>query len=238
MVIRVTGVDKKWTWIQATNSWTATENINVTTGNEYKIAGTSVLNATTLGTGVTASSLTSVGTLTALDVDNININGSTITGASGITISPNGDLNISNQKITAMAQPTQDTDGANKVYVDEAIAGSAISFSMDVTGLNDTQIGLVLNDLVPSGTVANGTTARIHCTTLGGASVTGIDIAAVATKSFIAVDAAGVQNESVLQDIGFTNATGVVTVSVTRALKEYVTAGGNWTFSQNLTSSV
>ena len=238
MVIRVTGADKKWTWIQATNSWTATENINVTTGNEYKIAGTSVLNATTLGTGVTASSLTSVGTLTALDVDNININGSTITGASGITISPNGDLNISNQKITAMAQPTQDTDGANKVYVDEAIAGSAISFSMDVTGLNDTQIGLVLNDLVPSGTVANGTTARIHCTTLGGASVTGIDIAAVATKSFIAVDAAGVQNESVLQDIGFTNATGVVTVSVTRALKEYVTAGGNWTFSQNLTSSV
>ncbi len=238
MVIRVTGADKKWTWIQATNSWTATENINVTTGNEYKIAGTSVLNATTLGSGVTASSLTSVGTLTALDVDNININGSTITGASGITISPNGDLNISNQKITAMAQPTQDTDGANKVYVDEAIAGSAISFSMDVTGLNDTQIGLVLNDLVPSGTVANGTTARIHCTTLGGASVTGIDIAAVATKSFIAVDAAGVQNESVLQDIGFTDATGVVTVSVTRALKEYVTAGGNWTFSQNLTSSV
>ena len=238
MVIRVTGVDKKWTWIQATNSWTATENINVTTGNEYKIAGNSVLNATTLGTGVTASSLTSVGTLTSLDVDNININGSTITGASGITISPNGDLNISNQKITAMAQPTQDTDGANKVYVDEAIAGSAISFSMDVTGLNDTQIGLVLNDLVPSSTVANGTTARIHCTTLGGASVTGIDIAAVATKSFIAVDAAGVQNESVLQDIGFTDATGVVTVSVTRALKEYVTAGGNWTFSQNLTSSV
>ena len=238
MVIRVTGVDKKWTWIQATNSWTTTENINVTTGNEYKVAGTSVLNATTLGTGVTASSLTSVGTLTALDVDNININGSTITGASGITISPNGDLNISNQKITGMAQPTQDTDGANKVYVDEAIAGSAISFSMDVTGLNDTQIGLVLNDLVPSGTVANGTTARIHCTTLGGASVTGIDIAAVASKSFIAVDAAGVQNESVLQDIGFTDATGVVTLTVTRALKEYVTAGGNWTFSQNLTSSV
>ena len=74
-----------------------------------------MLNATTLGTGVTASSLTSVGTLTALDVDNININGSTITGASGITISPNGNLNISNQKITGMAQPTQDTDGANKV---------------------------------------------------------------------------------------------------------------------------
>ena len=238
MVVRVTGADKKWTWLQATNSWTATENIDVTTGNEYKIAGTSVLNATTLGSGVTASSLTSVGTLTSLDVDNININGSTITGQTGITIAAGGDVNVSNQKITALSAPLTAFDAANKQYVDEQIAGAAISFSMDVTGLNDTQIGLVLNDLVSAGSVANGTTARIHCTTLGGASVTGIDIAAVATKSFIAVDAAGVQNESVLQDIGFANATGTVTVSVTRALKEYVTSGGNWTFSQNLTSSV
>ena len=173
-----------------------------------------------------------------VDVDNINLNGSTITGTSGLTINSNGDLNVSNQKITSMALPTQDTDAASKVYVDQAISGAAISFSMDVTGLNDTQIGLVLNDLVPAGNVANGTTARIHCTTLGGASVTGIDIGAVTTKSFIAVDAAGVQNESVLQDIGFTNATGTVTVSVTRSLKEYVTSGGSWAFSQNLSSSV
>ena len=238
IVVRVTGADKKWTWQNATNSWTTTENIDVTSGNEYKVAGTSVLNANTLGAGVVNSSLTNVGTLTALDVDNINLNGSTISGTSGLTINANGDVNFSNSKIAGIAQPTQDTDAANKVYVDESIAGSAISFSMDTTGLNDTQIGLVLNDLVPSNTVANGTTARIHCTTLGGASVTGIDITAVTTKSFIAVDAAGVQNESVLQDIGFGSATGTVTVSVSRALKEYVTSGGNWTFSQNLVSSV
>ena len=238
MVVRVTGADKKWTWLQATNSWTATENIDVTTGNEYKINGTSVLNATTLGSGVTSSSLTNVGTLTALDVDNINLNGSTISGSSGLTINAGGDVNFSNSKIAGIAQPTQDTDAASKVYVDESLAAAAISFSMDITGLNDTQIGLVLNDLVPSASVANGTTARIHCTTLGGASVTGIDVAAVATKSFIAVDAAGVQNESVLQDIGFSAATGTVTVVVTRALKEYVTSGGSWAFSQNLTSSV
>jgi|TARA_B110000259_G_scaffold26980_1_gene28270 hypothetical protein len=238
IVVRVTGADKKWTWIQATNSWTTTENINVTTGNEYKVAGTSVLTSNTLGSGIVNSSLTNVGTLTALDVDNINLNGSTITGASGLTIAAGGDVNFSNSKIAGIAQPTQDTDAASKVYVDESISGSAISFSMDSTGLNDTQIGLVLNDLVPGASVANGTLARIHCTTLGGASVTGIDVAAIATKSFIAVDAAGVQNESVLQDIGFTAATGSVTVSVTRSLKEYVTSGGSWAFSQNLVSSV
>ena len=42
IVVRVTGADKKWTWQNATNSLTTTENIDVTTGNEYKVAGTSV----------------------------------------------------------------------------------------------------------------------------------------------------------------------------------------------------
>ena len=109
---------------------------------------------------------------------------------------------------------------------------------MDITGLNDSQIALVINDLVPASSVANGTTARIHGTTLAGATVTGIDITAVATKSFIAVDANGTQNQSVVQDIGFTNATGSVAVSTTRSLKQFVTSSGNWTFDQNLSSSV
>ena len=39
-------------------------NTNLSSASEYYIAGTSVLNATTLGTGVTGSSLTSVGTIT------------------------------------------------------------------------------------------------------------------------------------------------------------------------------
>jgi hypothetical protein len=42
--------------------------VSVPTGQGYSINGTSVLNATTLGSGVTASSLTSVGTLTSLTV--------------------------------------------------------------------------------------------------------------------------------------------------------------------------
>ncbi len=44
---------------------TAASNLSVATGAAYQINGTSVLNATTLGSGVTGSSLTSVGTLTA-----------------------------------------------------------------------------------------------------------------------------------------------------------------------------
>jgi hypothetical protein len=56
---------KTLTWGLATAAWTSSENFNLVTGKGYLINGTSVLSATTLGTGVTASSLTSVGTLTA-----------------------------------------------------------------------------------------------------------------------------------------------------------------------------
>jgi hypothetical protein len=55
--------DKTITWVDATDAWTFSEDVNLVTGKAYEIAGTSVLNATTLGSGVTASSLTSVGTI-------------------------------------------------------------------------------------------------------------------------------------------------------------------------------
>ena len=55
--------DKTFNWLDATDAWTSSENMNLLTGKSLLIAGTSVLNATTLGSGVTASSLTSVGTI-------------------------------------------------------------------------------------------------------------------------------------------------------------------------------
>ena len=57
--------DKTFNWINSTDSWTASEHIDLASGKQFKIAGTSVLSGSTLGSGVTASSLTSVGTLTS-----------------------------------------------------------------------------------------------------------------------------------------------------------------------------
>ena len=170
----------------------------------------------------------------------MGFDGSTITTtAVGLQITSADTITINNsRKITGVGLPTDNTDVATKIYVDQSIQGAAIAFSMDITGLNDTQIALVINDLVPASGVANGTTARIHGTSVAGSNVTGIDIGAVATKSFIAVDANGTQNESVLQDIGFTNATGSVSLTITRSLKQFVTSSGSWVFDQNLTSSV
>ena len=55
--------DKTFNWVDATDSWTSSEHLNLATGKAYYINGTSVLNATTLGSGITGSSLTSVGTI-------------------------------------------------------------------------------------------------------------------------------------------------------------------------------
>ena len=55
--------DKTFNWVDATDAWTSSENLNLLTGKSFLIAGTSVLSGSTLGSGVTASSLTSVGTI-------------------------------------------------------------------------------------------------------------------------------------------------------------------------------
>jgi hypothetical protein len=55
--------DKTFNWVDATDAWTSSENMNLLTGKSFLIAGTSVLSGSTLGSGVTASSLTSVGTI-------------------------------------------------------------------------------------------------------------------------------------------------------------------------------
>ena len=55
--------DKTWNWVDATDAWTSSEHVNLASGKSYYINGNSVLSGSTLGSGVTSSSLTSVGTI-------------------------------------------------------------------------------------------------------------------------------------------------------------------------------
>lgn len=57
--------DKTFNWIDATDAWTSSEHINLVLTKEFKINGISVLSSSTLGSGVTSSSLTSVGTISS-----------------------------------------------------------------------------------------------------------------------------------------------------------------------------
>jgi hypothetical protein len=57
--------DKTLNWVLSTLAWTSSENFDIANNKTYKINGTDVLSSTALGTAVTGSSLTSVGTITS-----------------------------------------------------------------------------------------------------------------------------------------------------------------------------
>ena len=70
------------TYDLANTSWTSSESFNLATGKTYKIAGTTVIGSTSLGVNIVGSSLTSVGTLTSLDVSgNTTLNTLEVSGA-------------------------------------------------------------------------------------------------------------------------------------------------------------
>jgi hypothetical protein len=52
--------DKTILWDNANDNWSFSEHVNAVTGKEYKVNNVSVLNATTLGSSVVNSSLTTV----------------------------------------------------------------------------------------------------------------------------------------------------------------------------------
>ena len=231
---------KEFIWKQTTNSWTTNVNLDIQ-NNALRSGGV------TLITGTTAPGLTSIGTLTSLDVDNTNINGTTIsTTGGGLQITSAGDINITNnQKITGVADPTNNQDVATKSYVDSAINTETLSLTLDVTGLNNNQIALVINDIAPASTKENGSEARVHCTDTTSATATfqSADLVAALQKTTVAVqklDDFGNDDgsESVIADLTFSNVTGNVSLTVDRTLKLFRVVGGQWAYIQDLTSSV
>lgn len=55
--------DKTFNWVDATDSWTLSEHLDLASAKVLKIAGTQILSATVLGSSVVSSSLTSLGTI-------------------------------------------------------------------------------------------------------------------------------------------------------------------------------
>lgn len=56
--------NKTFNWVDSTDSWTSSEHLDLASGKEYKINGSTVLSNTTLSSSVVNSSLTSLGTVT------------------------------------------------------------------------------------------------------------------------------------------------------------------------------
>ena len=242
-------------WRNATNSYTFNTNVDIqetdTNGvPAYRINGVVKLSETELhNTVTTANGLTSVGTLTSLDVDSMNFNGTTITSTGGLTITAGGDIAIDSQKITGVATPTAASHVATKGYVDEQRQIEPIIMSLDITGLTDPNtpgtgngpvddVIDILTSMYTAGTktLTNGAKAVIHAVDYSSASVSGIDIQAAMTKTTVSVDKNNVVNaQSVVQDVSFTTASGNATLTPNRYTMVFEVSGGAWTHTSTTT---
>jgi len=226
---------KTMLWSRTTNSWTSNVNFDLDNGRVYKINGVTKLSDARLeNTILFAEGLRRIGTLEYLDVDNININSSAITASQPLTINSTDTITINNRKITGVIDPTVEKDVANKNYVDTQIDSERVIITLDITNLNDNQIGFILDSVYPAVEKEEGTIGFVIVQDANASIVSNVDVDAVKNITYTAVDSNGTQNESVMQDIAFFPASGNLTRQVTTGLKRYEVESGNWVFKSDV----
>jgi hypothetical protein len=192
-VILKGSTDKTILWDSTNANWTSSEHLNLVTGKSFKINNTAVLSATTLGSGVTASSLTSVGTLTSgtWNATTIGI----AYGGTGVTTTPtNGQLLIGNGTGYTVAALTQGTgiavtngSGAITIANDDRGSSQNIFKNFAVSGQttvvansNDDTLTLVAGSGVAITTNASNDsiTFAVDASTVGTAAATASSVVA------------------------------------------------------------
>lgn len=256
ILVKVQGDDKTITWNFANDSWDLSTNINIPSNNGYYINNSLMLDSTTLYNVTSAPALTSVGTLSngvtagAIKIG-VDASNTISTDTGDISLNPTGVVNVNSNQITNVGAPSASGHAANKEYVDDLVNSTPLAFSMDITGLNNTQIALVLNDIFPAANKAVGTVALVHTTSYTSVSVTGIQVTVSTTPNLTgnivqelrSVDSNGTNNVTVVESISQgVDSSGTINLSPTRGLKRFIVqdSGGNnvWTFDQDLPSSV
>ena len=172
--------------------------VNVVSGKAFYINDTSVLNATTLGGAVVNSSLTSVGTLTTLTVDNVIVNGTTI-------------------------GHTSDTDLMTLASGVLTVAGEISVTTLDIGGTNVTSTAAELNYVDVTAGTATASSAFGDVTIGGGYGSTGVTVSAagviqangnIETASSFVIGSASM-NETDLEKLdGITNGTAAANKAV------------------------
>jgi hypothetical protein len=150
--------DKSITWSSV--GWTSSEDFNLAVGKQYEINGVSVLSATTLGSNVITSSLTTVGTIT--------------TGTwQGTIVSPTyGGTGINNGSRTI-------TLNTGNLTVATAAGGSSVSLPSTGTLVGSNDVGTVTSTMIADGTIVNAdinANAAIAITKLANYTISGISL--------------------------------------------------------------
>jgi hypothetical protein len=140
--------DKTINWIDATDAWTLSEHVDLATGKEYRINGAQVLTGTALGSGVTSSSLTSVGTISSGTWQGTTVG--TAYGGTGQTTYTNGELLIGKTDGT-LAKATL-TAGTGVAVTN---ADGSVTVAVDSTVVTTAQTGTVTSTMIADGSIVD-----------------------------------------------------------------------------------
>lgn len=163
--------DKTILFNDAGDSWDLSEHANLASGKSFKIAGTSVLSATALGSAVVSSSLTSTGTLTSA-VWNASTIGIAYGGTGQTTAQAAIDALTQVSGATAEYVLTKDTSTGNAVW--KAAQGGAIASDPEIQAL----AGLTsAADALPYFT-GSGTASTTTLTSFGRSLIDDVDASA------------------------------------------------------------
>jgi len=171
--------DKTFNWVNASDSWTSSEHLDLATGKDYKINGFSVLSNTTLGSSVVNSSLTSVGTITSGTWNATSI--AIAHGGTGATTAPQAITNLgattvgsnlftltnpsSNTFLRVNADNTISTLTADQLRLE--IGAAPVDFIKKTSSYT-----AVAGDLIIADTSAGPFTITLPATPITGATVT------------------------------------------------------------------
>ena len=251
--------DKTIVYNNVSNSWDLSENLKLASGKTFSINNDQIvapngLGQYTLGTTVVTSSLVSVGNLISLQMagtgtSGLNLQDGTISVATGnIGLNPvAGAVTVNGKKIIDLPLPTNPQDATNKEYVDDAVFARGITLSMDISGLNNTEIAAILDNIAPfynptgtpeeqEGVATNGTILRLHGT-ITTATSADLDYSPNVGDEFSTIEVStptGVAQ--VVSDIvtGQTILAPALTVSIARQNKKFTMTSGNWAFTEDI----
>ena len=236
---------KTFTYNTASDSLKSSENLDIGIGKTYKIDGTDVLSSTTLGSGVTSSSLTSVGTLISLNAGNVFSTGiitatafvgnvafaqtagiATFATKSGVSTDVIGGI----ASVTSLFVNTSGISTLGTVRISSGIitstTGTAVTFVGNLTGTASTA-----SFATTAFTLNTKTESQLN---VAFASTAGI--ATFATKSGISTDViGGIASVTSL----FVNTSGITTLGTVKISSGIITSttGTAVTFVGNLTGT-
>ena len=224
-------------------AWNSSEHINLRSGKDFRIDGTTIMDATTFY-GTTIPNVTSFGTQNVVNIgpgvppvaqtriENNRI--STVASGDDLELAPDSTGNvvlIGSPKITGMADPTNAQDAATKEYVDDTVETRSLAFSMDLTdGKPNTYIAnTILTNLAPPAEYRNGTTARILCTVVSN-STTSLSINPLISETTAEFNTP-TGTAFAVTDVAIATATvPAPTITTTRVVKTFQLAAGAWSF--------